>query len=79
MLDVLYNDIKNSERTEGRKNEITNERKKSHFEVAAPPKKRYFILQQNLLDLKNLFSKSLKSFVIVGLLSEQSLLVAEGA
>ena len=43
MLDVLYNDIKNLGRTEGRKkertNEITNEQKKSHIEVAAPPKK----------------------------------------
>ena len=38
MLDVLYNDIKNSGRTEGRKNEQTDERKKSHIEVAAPPK-----------------------------------------
>ena len=37
MLDVLYNDIKNSGRTEGRKNEQTDERKKSHIEVAAPP------------------------------------------
>ena len=39
MLDVLYNDIKNSGRTEGRKNEQTDERKKSHIEVAAPHKK----------------------------------------
>ena len=40
MLDVLYNDIKNSGQTEGRKNERTNERKKSHIEVAASAKKK---------------------------------------
>ena len=34
MLNVLCNDIKNSGRTEGR----TEEQKKSHIEVAAPPK-----------------------------------------
>ena len=38
MLDVLYNDIKNSGQTEGSKNEQTDKRKKSNIEVAAPPK-----------------------------------------
>ena len=36
-IDVLYNDIKKLG-TNIRKNERTNERKKSHIEVAAPPK-----------------------------------------
>ena len=51
----------------------------SKWQVNVNKGKKYFILQQNLLDLINLSSKSLKSFVIVGLMSEQSLLVAEGA
>ena len=52
MLDVVYNDIKNSGRTEGRKNEETNERKKSHIEVAAPPKNpAYEVLFPEILNL----------------------------
>ena len=42
-------------------------------------KKKIFHFVEKSFRLKILFSKSLKSFVIVGLMSEQSLLVAEGA
>ena len=42
-------------------------------------KKKIFHFVEKSFRFENLFSKSLKSFVIVGLLSEQSLLVAEGA
>ena len=47
MLNVLCNDIKNSGRTEGRK----NGRKKSYIEVAAPPKNIYQVwgLSKNTL------------------------------
>ena len=57
MLNVLCNDIKNSgrtdiERKEGRKNGRTEERKKSHVEVAAPPKKMFQEFHMTDVDIK---------------------------
>ena len=46
MLNVLCNDIKNSGRTEGRKEGRTDGRKKSHIEVAAPPKNTAVLTQK---------------------------------